>query len=169
MPNFNGMQIKPMFFKNMSSNFLRYTLYSMGHIEIYPVVRSAPENRADEKHMIRFAKILKGELLCTSPLLKTRYCACRRFLPSFPSAEAHGGPDAKADAFRNPSKSVPEHPHGKAPIFSRFWKKSPVEKRENDRGQWRFLFSFHPSAFSTFLRERADGNEAILFQPLRGP
>jgi hypothetical protein len=169
MRNFNEIHIKPMIFKNLSSDFSRNILHSMGLIEIYPVVRFAPENRADEKPMIRFVKILKGELLCTSPLLKTRYCVCRRFLPSFPSAEAHGGPDAKADAFPNPSKSVPGHQRGAVPIFSRFWKKSPVGKRENDRGQCGFVFPILLPAFFTFLRKRADGRKAIFFQPHQGP
>jgi hypothetical protein len=67
MRDFNEIHIKPMCFKNMSSDFLRYTMHFIGLIGIYPVVRFAPENRADEKPMIRFAKITtQGELLCTS-------------------------------------------------------------------------------------------------------
>jgi hypothetical protein len=43
-----------------------------------------------------------------------------------------------------------------------------VGKAENDHCQRRFVFPFHPPAFS-ISRERADGHEAIVFQPLRGP
>jgi hypothetical protein len=169
MRNFNGIHITPMFFKNMSSNFFRYILYSMGHIEIYPVVPFTPENRTAEKPMLRFVKILKGEILCTLPFLKTRCCVCHRFLPSFPSAEAHGGPDAKAVVFPSPSKSALAHQRGKALTFSRFWKRSPAGKRENDHRQRRFLFSFHPSAFPALSPGRTDGFMAMLFKPLRGP
>ena len=169
MRNFNGIHIKPMFFKNMSSNFLRYTLYSMGHIEIYPVVSFIPKNRNTEKPMIRFVKILKGEILCTLPLLKTHCCVYRRFLPSFPSAEAHGGPDAKADVFPSPSKSALAPQRGKARTFSRFWKRSPAGKRENDHRRRRFLFPFCPSAFPALSPGRADRFMVMLFRPLRGP
>ena len=168
MRNFNRIHINPMFFKNMSSNFLRYTLHSMGHIEIYPVVSFIPKNRNTEKPMIRFVKILKGEILCTLPLLKTRCCVYRRFLPSFPSAEAHGGPDAKADASRNPSKSGRAPQRGKVRTFSRFWKKSPAGKRENDHRQRHFLFPFCPSILPVLSPGRVYGFKAVLFQPLRG-
>jgi hypothetical protein len=169
MRNFNEIHIKPMIFKNMSSNFLRNIQHPIGHIGIYRDVQFSPENRNTEKPMIRFAKITtQGDPLCTSISQKIRFCVYRRFSPSFPSAEAHGGPDARAGAFPNPSKSVLELPRGKALTFSRFWKKSPAGKAENDHRQRHFVFPFHPSAFS-ILRERADGHGAIVFQPLRGP
>ena len=169
MYNSKGIHINPMLFKNLSRNFLGYTLHSMGHIEIYSVVRLIPENRITEKPMIRFVKILKGDFSCTLLLLKTRCCVCPRFSPSFPSAEALGGPDAKAGVFPNPSKSAPAHQRGKARIFSRFWKKSPVGKRENDRRRRRFLFTFCPSVFPVLPPGKADGFKAMLFQSLRGP
>jgi hypothetical protein len=48
MHNFNEIHIRLMFFKNMSSDFLQYTMHFMGLIEIYPVVRFCHENMIRE-------------------------------------------------------------------------------------------------------------------------
>jgi hypothetical protein len=136
-----------MIFKTMSSIYLHYIRNFMGHIGLYPVVRFVPENMDAKKPVIHFAKLTaQGELVCTRLSLKIRYIVCRRFLPSFLSAGAHGGPDAKAGAFQNPSKSARAHQHGEAPTFSRFWKKLTTGTRENDPRNLRTQGHFSPGA-----------------------
>ncbi len=89
-------------------------------------------------------------------LLKNRYCACRKSSPSFPSAKVRGGPDAKADASRNPLKSAPARPHGAARIFSPCWKRFPKGKRENDWGSPVAFSPVRPLLPHCFRRQRTD-------------
>ena len=161
MRNSKQVQIKPMIFKNMSSNFLRYILHSMRHIEIYPVVPFSPKNRNAEKPMIRFLKIFTGEFLCTLPLLKIRCCVYPRFLPSFPSAEALGGQAAKAGAFQNQSKSAPALPRGEPPTSTRFWKRLPAKQKKKNEG------NIFPRLFVRHARQSAGSVASVKGKALR--
>ena len=156
MHDFKQVQINPMIFKSMSSNFLRHALHLMGHIEIYPVVQFSPESMVRKKPMLHFRKITpQGDLSWPSTLTKTLCCACRRFLPSFPLAKALGGLDAKAGNFHGPSKSARELPRGEEPTLSRFGKRYSEEMPRSDP-----------------LREYARSGGSIRakrFGPLRGP
>ncbi len=99
--------------------------------------------------------ITKGGFLCPQHLLKIRYCVCPKFSPSFQSAGAHGGPDARADAFPNPSKSGRAHPHGGHPILPRFWKVSPKLMKTNDSGK-----ECPPNPFCTGIGGQPDTRKA---------
>lgn len=93
-------------------------------------------------------------------LLKNRYCACRKSSPSSPSAKARGGPDAKADASPNPSKSAPAHLHGAGRIFWRCWKRFPTGTQSNDCGDTT------PTVRCFLHWETADGSKGMFFQLL---
>ena len=145
MCNFNKIPMKPMIFKNMSSNFLPYTLSPVGHTGMYPVAHFTHENSVVEKPVLRLAKLTtQGELLWPLNLPKNRCCVCQRCLPLSLSAKAHGGQDARAGVFPGLSKSARALPLGEARILSRcvkrFSKAKPRNERCDDAAQSSFFF-----------------------------
>ena len=129
----NQILMKPINFKNMSSNFLYGIRHSMGFIEIYPVVPLALKSTVKKKPVIRFTKITpQGEQTWHHTSPKIHCYACRRFLQSFPSAVALGGRVAEVDVSPSLSKSARGLPHGRGPILSRSGKRYSGEKSRND-------------------------------------
>ena len=162
MHKFKQMRIKPMVFKNMSSNFFGYIRHLNGHNEIYPVLPFALVIREKKKAMIRFAKLIRpGGLSCYQTFPKTRFCVCPRFLPSFPSAEVPGGRAAKAGAFQNQSKSAPALPRGEPPISTRFWKRLPAKQKKKNEG------NIFPRPFVRHARQSAGSVASVKGKALR--
>lgn len=141
MYKFKHISMKPMIFKNMSSNFLPYTLSPVGLTGMYPVEQFAHENRGVEKSVLRFAKLTpEGELLWSPKLPKNRCCVCRRCLPSSLSAKVHGGQDARAVVFPGPSKSALAPQLGEGQILSRSVKRFSKARPRNDPKRGTFVF-----------------------------
>ena len=152
MRNFKQILMKPMIFKNMSSNFLPYTLNPVGHTRMYPVASFTHENRAVGKPVLRLAKLnTQGELLWSTNLPKNRCCVCRRCSPSSLSVKALGGQDARAGVFPGPSKSARAPQLGKARTLSRSVKRFSRVRPRNDSSRGCFVFRSTAVIFPTPL------------------
>ena len=174
MCNFNKIPMKPMIFKNMSSNFLPYTLSPVGHTRMYPVAHFTHENRAVEKPMLRLAKLTtQGELLCPPNLPKNLCCVCRRCLPLFLSVKAHGGQDAKAGVFPGLSKSARALLPGEARILSRcvkrFSKAKPRNELCDDAARGSFIFRSRAGVFPKHSLAGGTVQCPYFFRMPRGP
>ena len=162
MHKFKQMRIKPMVFKNMSSNFLGYIRYLNGHNEIYQVLPFDHAVWEKKKAMIRFAKLIRpGGLSCHRTFPKTRFCVYPRFSPSFPSAEVPGGRAARAAAFPSRSNSDPALPRGEPPISTRFWKRLPAKQKKKNEG------NIFPRPFVRHARQSAGSVASVKGKALR--
>jgi hypothetical protein len=170
MYNFYKIPMKPMLFKNMSSSFLHYIWHSIGHTGIYQVEAFVVKSMVKKKPVIDFSKTIpQGVLSWSWTSMKIRYCDCRMFLHSSPLVEAHGGPDAKAGAFQNPSKLVRAHRLGEGPTLSRSGKRFFAGNQFNDRTRLHYVFLCRAIIFPANVPEAGLPSKSYFFGMPRGP
>ena len=174
MCNFKQILMKPVIFKNMSSNFLPYVLNPIGLIGMYPVALFTSKNRGCENPVLRLAKLTtQGELLCPPNLPKNLCCVCRRCLPLFLSVKAHGGQDAKAGVFPGLSKSARALPPGEGQILSRcvkrFSKAKPRNELCDDAARGSFIFRSRAGVFPKHSLAGGTVQCPYFFRMPRGP